>query len=265
MRNKVTNFVLKILQKKQNSLYRTNEGGRIIRSLRIRKFKKRGKGLLTATKIVAIWYLLILTGSYMTNDTGAYFNDVKVINNSFQAGKWDDTVPPDNDEWDKSSLSFDGTKAWAGECNVFTTIKNTGNSANTISTWRFYLYKVTGGEKPTSGHVATGVVPKLKSGEVGQISATVKENGIYRFAVRRPLGHPGKNSPDENGYSYIWSENLINVVSCTKTEPNVSEEKSEHHPESTTPTGNEGQSENSEESTPTQKEDSPTLNEVTKD
>ena len=42
-----------------------------------------------AAQIVAIWYLLIISGSYLTTDTGAYFNDVEVIENSFHA-KWDE-------------------------------------------------------------------------------------------------------------------------------------------------------------------------------
>ena len=49
---------------------------------------------MIAAQIVAIWYLLILTGSYLTTDTGAYFNDVEVIENSFHA-KWDENPPDD--------------------------------------------------------------------------------------------------------------------------------------------------------------------------
>jgi YqxM protein len=206
MKKKVTNFVLNKLHLKNHSLFRTNEEGSTIRKTRLRKFKKKSIKLIFLSQIVAIWYLLILTGSYLTTDTGAYFNDTEVIENSFHAS-WD------NDEWDKSSLDIDGTTAWADGCNVYTTVKNEGDEANTISTWRYYLYKFVG-NKPTGDPVATGVVPTIPSGGVGEISAVVTENGEYKFTVRRPLGHPGNNKPDENGYSYLgWSQS-ITVAQC---------------------------------------------------
>jgi YqxM protein len=59
--------------------------GRTIRYSRLRKFKKKGRGLLIAAKIVALWYLLILSGSYLTADTGAYFNDIETISETIAA------------------------------------------------------------------------------------------------------------------------------------------------------------------------------------
>jgi predicted ribosomally synthesized peptide with SipW-like signal peptide len=79
MIKKVTNFVLNKLQKKKHLLFRTNEEGSTIRKTRLRKFGTKSKKLIVATQLVAIWYLLILSGSYLTTDTGAYFNDVDKI------------------------------------------------------------------------------------------------------------------------------------------------------------------------------------------
>ncbi|WML60043.1 SipW-dependent-type signal peptide-containing protein [Neobacillus sp. PS2-9] len=87
MLKKITNFVLPTLHKKLHSLNRTNEGGNTIRQTRLKKFKKRSKKLLLAAKIVAIWYLLILTGSYLTTDTGAYFNDVEKISGTISVSE----------------------------------------------------------------------------------------------------------------------------------------------------------------------------------
>jgi YqxM protein len=205
MKKKVTNSVLNILHR-LHSLLRTNEEGRTIRKTRLKKFRTKNKKLLIATKIVAIWYLLIISGSYLTTDTGAYFNDTEVIQNSFHAS-WD------NDEWDNSSLEIKGTTAWADKCNVYTTIKNDGDEANTISTWRYYIYKFVDNE-PIGDPVATGIVPTIPSGGVGEISDVVTENGEYKFTVRRPLGHPGNNNPDEDGYSYLGWSQLITVTQC---------------------------------------------------
>ena len=77
MIKKVTNFVLNKLHLKNFSLYRTNEEGITIRKSRFKKFRKKNKKLVFAAQIVAIWYLLIISGSYLTTNTGAYFNDVE--------------------------------------------------------------------------------------------------------------------------------------------------------------------------------------------
>jgi YqxM protein len=201
MKKKVTNFVLNKLQKK-HLLFRTNEEGSTIRKTRLRKFRTINKKLIIAAQIVAIWYFLILSGSYLTSNTGAAFNDVEVIENSLHAN-WD------IDQWDKSSLDFDNSKVWSDGFKVSSTIKNSGEDM-TFSTWRFYLFKVVNGSS-SGDPVATGVVPNIAAGQLGEISATVGETGVYRFAVRRPLDRPGNNKPDENGYSYIWSDNQITV------------------------------------------------------
>ncbi len=221
MIKKVTNSVLNILHRLR-FLLRTNEEGRTIRKTRLRKFRTKNKKLLIATKIVAIWYLLILSGSYLTSDTGAYFNDVEVIENSLHVS-WD------NDDWDNSSLDFKNSKVWTEGCTVNTTIKNAGEDM-TFSTWRYDLYKVVNGNV-SAEPVATGVVPNINSMEWGTITTTVTEDGVYRFAVRRPLNHPGNNNPDENGYSYIWSDNKISVTGCTSPqEPPVNDDGDKESP-----------------------------------
>jgi YqxM protein len=209
MINKIFNFILNKLNLKSSSIKRTNEGWSKIRFTRLKKFKTIDKRLIIAANIVAIWYLLILTGSYLISNTGAAFNDLEIIKNSIQT-QWD------NDEWDKSSFSFDNSKSWAVGCTNYTTIKNAGDKDMTFSTWRYYLYKFDNG-KPIGDPVATGVVPNIRSNVWGEISAEVSENGTYAFTVRRPLGHPGKNNPDENGYTYIGWSNPISVTKCKTT------------------------------------------------
>jgi predicted ribosomally synthesized peptide with SipW-like signal peptide len=87
MKKKVTNFVLDILHMKFHPLFRTNEGGRIIRNSRIMKFRKKNKKLVIAAQLVAIWYLLVVTVSYLTTNTGAYFNDIEQISETITAAE----------------------------------------------------------------------------------------------------------------------------------------------------------------------------------
>jgi predicted ribosomally synthesized peptide with SipW-like signal peptide len=100
MMNNVTNFVLNILRKNIHSLFRTNEGGSKIRKTRLKKSRKTCKGLLIAVQTVAVWYILILTGSYLTTDTGAYFNDVKKISGTITADE-DFCKEKGSDYWHK--------------------------------------------------------------------------------------------------------------------------------------------------------------------
>ncbi|WP_226086872.1 fibronectin type III domain-containing protein [Mesobacillus sp. S13] len=79
MRKTITNFVLNFIHTIAIAKQKAGWEGRTIRYTRLRKFKKKGRGLLIAAKILALWYLLVLTGSYLTADTGAYFNDVETI------------------------------------------------------------------------------------------------------------------------------------------------------------------------------------------
>jgi predicted ribosomally synthesized peptide with SipW-like signal peptide len=86
MIKKVTNFVLNILHMKKH-FFRTNEEGSTIRKTRFRKFRTKKKKLIIAAKIVAIWYLLIISVSYLTTNTGAYFNDVEKISETIIAAE----------------------------------------------------------------------------------------------------------------------------------------------------------------------------------
>lgn len=98
MIKKITNFVHN-LRNKFKSLYGTNEGGRTIRKTRSKKFRKKGKGIVIAVQIVAVWYILILSGSYLTSETGAYFNDVDKISGTI--GTAEDFCVHGSDYWHK--------------------------------------------------------------------------------------------------------------------------------------------------------------------
>jgi hypothetical protein len=102
MIKKITNFVLNILHKQKHQLFRTNVGGSTIRKTRLRKFKKKSKKLIISAQIVAIWYLLILTGSFLTTNTEAYFNDVEKISETIKmAEDFCEGLNGNSDYWHK--------------------------------------------------------------------------------------------------------------------------------------------------------------------
>ncbi|EKN69496.1 hypothetical protein BABA_08716 [Neobacillus bataviensis LMG 21833] len=102
MIKKVTNFVLNKLHKKTSQFNRTNEGGNTIRHTRLKRFKKSEKKLVFAAQIVAAWYILILTGTYLTTDTGAYFNDVETISGTISVSEdFCKDAEKDSEFWNK--------------------------------------------------------------------------------------------------------------------------------------------------------------------
>jgi predicted ribosomally synthesized peptide with SipW-like signal peptide len=62
-------------------------GGITIRKTRFKQFRKKTNGLVIVIQMVAIWYIMILTGSYLTSDTGAYFNDVDEMNGTINSAE----------------------------------------------------------------------------------------------------------------------------------------------------------------------------------
>jgi hypothetical protein len=56
------------------------KGRRTIRKSRLNRYKNNRKRLVITIELVIIWYLLIFTGSFLTTDTGAYFNDFEESN-----------------------------------------------------------------------------------------------------------------------------------------------------------------------------------------
>ncbi len=104
MKRKHSNFVLSIIQKLKRSRKRTDEGGVFIRYTRLRKFKKPSKKISIAAQIVAIWYLSIFAISYLSTDTGAYFNDVEVIEGSIAVSS------------DYCADAKNGSKLWRTYC-----------------------------------------------------------------------------------------------------------------------------------------------------
>ncbi|WP_325946237.1 amyloid fiber anchoring/assembly protein TapA [Heyndrickxia sporothermodurans] len=176
-----------------------------MRRLRVHRFGKKTKKLQLLVKLVAIWYIALFTGSYLTSNTGAYFNDTDDIKGTITAGTWE----VDDGKWDKSSLKFLGEKDQTIKSCVKTTIsaaiKNTGN--NMKDTSKFEVYSAKKGNPKDGSKIGEGTIPKLATNKSMNLIFAVKEPGNYKFkALQRP-GHPGKGE--------LWSETI--TIDCNKT------------------------------------------------
>lgn len=206
MKKKITNFVLNKLRLKKYSVSRTDEEGSTIRKSRLRKFKKKSKKLGIAAQILAIWYLLIITGSYLTTDTGAYFNDVEVIQNSFHA-KWDE-YPPDDGAWGKSSLKEVSIRGTCEE-GIYAKFTNTGESVDhELTTYKVY-WSETGNAKE-GVIVESGKFPIPNKNEFYEIYYKPIKNGNYNIKAYHETGH-GNGNGDGKG---PWS-GQISITTCS--------------------------------------------------
>ncbi|MGD6832402.1 amyloid fiber anchoring/assembly protein TapA [Sutcliffiella halmapala] len=228
MTTKYSNFVLKNIQKFKSSFKRTNEGGILIRYKRVRKFNHLKKEFSLGIKVIAVWYLMIFS-LVQFSETNAGYNDVELLSFPIAAGEWGES-PPDNEEWDNSSFEMDGSTVGVEGCTIHTTIYNSGDEANSLSTWRYFVHKLDSSGNVIEEPVNTGVVPLIENKKTGKIESEVSENGEYKIKVRRPLGHPAGNNPDEEGYTYLGWSKKIKVEACSEQS-----EEEEDAPEETEP------------------------------
>jgi len=220
MKKWITNFVLNLIEKVDSSSG-MDEEGRKLRRTRLKKFKKKSKGLIIAAQLISIWYLLIITGSYLTSDTGAYFNDIERIEFPLQAGVWeeDEEEPPEYPEddgiWGNSSLKEDNQGGSCAE-GIFASFKNTGDSVNHELT-KYEVYWIISGNAKGGEVVETGTFPIPNSGETYTIHYKPKKNGVYKFKAYHETGHANGNNGNDKG---PWS-NDIKVTNCeTVTDDN---------------------------------------------
>ncbi|NKE07455.1 amyloid fiber anchoring/assembly protein TapA [Mesobacillus selenatarsenatis] len=233
MRKTITNFVLKLIHKR-----RAEWEGSIIRSSRLRKFKKRSKSISIAAQIIAIWYLFIFAGSYLTSYTGAYFNDIETIENFLGVA---DEFPGDPDEWDRSSLSFTNvggfcTQEFKGK--LYSELANVGDEDMEGPT-TFYIYKKTQGSPNRNDPgelVHQGEVPPIKGKDspnnktilVFSPDLSTMTPGTYKFKADQRPGHSNpNNNQDMDREQETWGVEInvtqADIDACKATPPTQQE------------------------------------------
>jgi YqxM protein len=180
-----------------------------IRYLRTRKHKtpiKKGKLLC---QLMAIWFAISITTSFIDGSTGAYFNDQDHVTGLITAGTWS--------IWDKSSLVFpdqkDRTVKACSPFDISTRIVNTGSAMQ--GTTEYQVFHEPGGKKPMKFGVkiSSGIIQPIPEGGTDKIVFNTTKPGSYKFkALQRP-GHGNK----EDTRHELWSETI--TVKCTEEKP----------------------------------------------
>lgn len=162
---------------------------------------KRKKKLILFSKIVIVFYLIILSFSYLTNGTVAYFNTNGNLGITFEAGSW----------FDGSELIFTGKgNQHIKSCtDVEITVKIKNQGFNMTGPTKYEIYYVENGEPRINGTsvYSEGVIGPLGAGEETSLSYIATNSGFYEFKAFQRKGYEGEND-------IIWSEKII--VSCNE-------------------------------------------------
>lgn len=175
---------------------------------RLRKFKSKNSRFLLFSKLVLIWYLILLSGVYFTSDTTAYFSESLQTNGGMSIGSWEKEEPNDEEEWDESELSFitKGNQNW-DSCEALTIkakIKNSGNG-DMQAEGKYEVYYIEKGNPQKHGEKMKldeeeGVIKALKSGEEIELTYKADLAGRYVFKAYQHSLNPNNKE--------IWSEKI---------------------------------------------------------
>ncbi|WP_404429226.1 amyloid fiber anchoring/assembly protein TapA [Sutcliffiella horikoshii] len=163
--------------------------------MRTTKYRRKSKQIILFMKFLAIWYILVFTGTYLTSTTGAAFNDIEQIKNHLHT-KWDveeeeETPPPD--DWDKSSLEVLSIQASCEK--VVATVKNGGSDA--LGPIPYEIRWSEKGNAKDGEVLETGEISSLAAGGDIEITHIPTKNGKYRISVEQHVNHPGNSEPTE--------------------------------------------------------------------
>ncbi len=185
-----------------------------IRYLRIKKYKRQFNTYKVVAQVVAIWYIIIFTSSYLTSYTTAYFNDNDHVSSSIKAGTWD-TDSEDQSDNDKSSLTFTNDKDIVLQSctpvEISAEIKNTGNQ-DMKGTTEFDVYYHLDGNPKKGEKIDSGIIEPLKQNQSTYLNYLAEEVGHYKFKAYQRPNHA--NKPDER--QDLWSGTII--LSCEDQE-----------------------------------------------
>ncbi|MED4016574.1 amyloid fiber anchoring/assembly protein TapA [Sutcliffiella cohnii] len=178
-----------------------------MRSSRLRKYGKKHKAFLIVLQMALIYYALIISFSYLTNGTLAYFSDTSKTNA---------TISTASDWYDGSHLIFPnrGTQV-VHSCppvDIAVEVKNEGLSMSKPTEYEIYYteLKENGNPRKHGDIIASGWIEPIPEG--GSILLTFKAEKVGWY-VFKALQRPGFEK-DYINRKEVWSEKV--KVQCKK-------------------------------------------------
>jgi YqxM protein len=176
-----------------------------IRSTRLKKNNNKKRKFILLSKILAIFYVLVITLTYLNSNTGAYFSDSADAHISINSGIWEDST----EKGDISSLAFlnKDMDQIVNSCipvDISVMIKN--NGSDMIGTSEYEVYYTNSGNPKNGSKMAQGTINIIKASQTTSLTYLASKSGSYKFRAFRP-GH--KN--DYTSRKDLWSETLTIV------------------------------------------------------
>ncbi|MGD6966614.1 amyloid fiber anchoring/assembly protein TapA [Rossellomorea vietnamensis] len=202
-----------------------------IRYVRTKKFRSQSKGLKVVAQLVAIWYIVIFTTSYLTSNTTAYFSDQDPASVTIQAGTWvTESEPEPQIENGISSLDFtsneDTTVKMCQPGEISTEVINTGDTdmEGTLE-YEVHLISEEQGQEKEGELEDSGVIEPLNQNERILLKYQANKAGKYTFKVIH-IPDP-VNQPEEK--QEFWSGGI--TIQCEEEADEASDQKDEEAPE----------------------------------
>lgn len=190
-----------------------------VRNTRLKKYRVQNRLLIMIGKIVLIFYLFIVSISYLASDTVAYFNGPKRVSNiMLTAGTWEE-----DEEKDESSLAFlrktENEAVLMCPTTVEVELTNQGEGPM-ITEGSYDIYYTETGDPQQDGEKLAlpkdeGVIEILEHGETTTLAYEAELPGIYVF-----VAYQHYETVEEDG---VWSEG-IQIVCADETEQETEEE-----------------------------------------
>jgi YqxM protein len=191
----------------------SNMKGRFL-AMRIKRAKRNQTALIKVSIFLLSLSILIIFATMLSSGTIANFNDVEQLQGSV------DVIVPTNEEpeeWDKSSLLFDGNEV--GFCTpdvngLFAGITNGGGGDMAgPSTFDVHYHSTKEPNKNNPGDIVySGEIIPLASGEttilVYEADLTHLQPGHYKF---KAYHRPGHGNTDPNGELQVLWSNVITI------------------------------------------------------
>ncbi|MDQ1145369.1 YqxM protein [Bacillus sp. SORGH_AS 510] len=186
-----------------------------IRYNRVRKFTKKNYIKNLTAKLITICYLLILGVTYLSSNTGAYYNDDSLVSGKFQAGTWEN-------DWDRSSLKFTSSKDQLFEScttkEISTMIVNSGNDMKGPS--QYEVYYIVKGNPKDDEKVGEGIIAPILASKSVVLKFTATKSGNYKFRAFQRPNHAFKPERQD-----LWSETI--TITCNNNNTSIDSEQNQ--------------------------------------
>jgi YqxM protein len=182
-----------------------------IRNTRFKKYGRKNRNAIILAQLLCVGYIFTFGIHFLTFNTEAYFNDNSQVTGKFQAGTWEN-------EWDKSSLKFNGNDQTFESCNqkeITVALTNMGSDMEGPS--QYEVYYIDKGNPKDGEKGGDGVIDPILAKKSISLKFTASKPGNYKFRAFQRPNHAFKDERQD-----LWSETI--TITCKTNSSNESQQ-----------------------------------------